>query len=173
MRRNTDISDFLMPLVDKPFQAYLTNALQVADILEWILDQIGRSKIYVTSFSISEEFLRRLYFIKEKGNVSEINLVLDFKATQKTIKLWAFIQQVINATYLTDNHSKMLLAKSESGKYVSLITSQNLTRGNRNESAFISTDKSIFLTLQSQITELIISHSIPLDELLRTTITTD
>ena len=40
MKRSASISDYLKPLADTPNQAYLTNALQVADVLEWILQQV-------------------------------------------------------------------------------------------------------------------------------------
>ena len=148
-----------------PNQAYLTNALQVADVLEWILEQVGKAKVWQTSFSISEEFLRRLFFIEKKGNISEFNLVLDHKATNKTLKLWAFISQVMKRTYLADNHSKILLVLSEAGDTISVVTSQNLTRGNRHESTFISTDKAIFNTLHTAVEDLIRNHSVPLNDL--------
>lgn len=150
-----------------PFQAYLSNAVQVADILEWILSQVGIAEVWQTSFSISEEFLRRLFFICKANKVSRINLVLDHKATNKTLKLWAFITQVIERTYLADNHSKILLVKSESGDTVSVVTSQNLTRGNRAESAFIATDPEIFAGLFAQVNDLITNHSVPLNDLFR------
>ena len=91
MKRNTSIDQVLKPLGDKPYQAYLSNVLQVADILEWILEQVGTAEVWQTSFSISEEFLRRLFFIEKSGRVKRFNLVLDHKATNKTLKLWAFI----------------------------------------------------------------------------------
>ena len=162
MRRNADIADYLKPIREKPYQAYLSNALQVADILDWVLKQLGKSEVWQTSFSISEEFIRRLYFIEKSGLVTKFNLVLDHKATNKTLKLWAFITQVIDTTYLADNHSKVLLVKSERGEMVSIITSQNLTRGNRCESA---TDQDIFGTLHAQIEDLIHNHSVPLNDL--------
>jgi len=99
VKRTADISDFLQPLRDKPYQAYLSNALQVADVLDWVLQQLGKSEVWQTSFSISEEFIRRLFFIEKPGLVTKFNLVLDHKATNKTLKLWAFITQVINTTY--------------------------------------------------------------------------
>ena len=173
MRRNADIGDYLKPIREKPYQAYLSNALQVADILDWVLKQLGKSEVWQTSFSISEEFIRRLYFIEKSGRVSEFNLVLDHKATNKTLKLWAFITQVIDTTYLADNHSKVLLVRSERGEMVSIITSQNLTRGNRCESAVITTDNNIFNTLHSQIQDLITNHSVPLNELFRRRIAAD
>ena len=173
MRRNADIGDYLKPIREKPYQAYLSNALQVADILDWVLKQLGKSEVWQTSFSISEEFIRRLYFIEKSGLVTKFNLVLDHKATNKTLKLWAFITQVIDTTYLADNHSKVLLVRSERGEMVSIITSQNLTRGNRCESAVITTDNNIFNTLHSQIQDLITNHSVPLNELFRRRIAAD
>ncbi len=165
MKRTASISEILKPLADNPFQAYLSNAVQVADILEWILSQVGIAEVWQTSFSISEEFMRRLFFICKANKVSRINLVLDHKATNKTLKLWAFITQVIERTYLADNHSKILLVRSERGDTVSVITSQNLTRGNRHESAFISTDPTIFAGLYAQVNDLITNHSVPLHDL--------
>ena len=173
MKRNADISDYLRPLRENPYQAYLSNALQVADILDWVLKQLGRCEVWQTSFSISEEFIRRLYFIEKSGLVTKFNLVLDYKATNKTLKLWAFITQVISTTYLADNHSKVLLIRSEQGETVSIITSQNLTRGNRCESAVVTTDKEIFATLYAQIEDLITNHSVPLNDLFRDRIATD
>lgn len=173
MKRTASIDQILRPLKVTPYQAYLSNAVQVADILEWILAQVGIAEVWQTSFSISEEFLRRLYFITKEKRVSRINLVLDHKATNKTLKLWAFITQVIERTYLADNHSKILLVKSEQGETVSVITSQNLTRGNRHESAFISTDTAIFATLKAQVDDLITNHSVPLHDLFRDRIAAD
>ena len=173
MKRTADISDFLHPLRDKPYQAYLSNALQVADVLDWVLQQLGKSEVWQTSFSISEEFIRRLFFIEKSGLVTRFNLVLDHKATNKTLKLWAFITQVINTTYLADNHSKVLLVKSENGEVVSIITSQNLTRGNRSESAVVTTDPELFATLHAQIEDLITNHSVPLNDLFSRAIKAD
>ena len=171
MKRTAQISDILRPLSDTPHQAYLSNALQVADVLEWILSQVGKAVVWQTSFSISEEFLRRLFFIEKGGKVVEFNLVLDHKATNKTLKLWSFISQTMKRTYLADNHSKILLVQAESGEVVSVVTSQNLTRGNRHESTFISTDKAIFATLHAQVTDLIRNHSVPLNDLFQQRIT--
>ena len=165
MKRTATMADVVKPLAECPSQAYLSNAIQVADLLEWILEQVGKAKVWQTSFSISEEFIRRLFFIEKSGRVSEFNLVLDHKATNKTLKLWSFMTQVIQRTYLTDNHSKILLVQAESGETVSVITSQNLTRGNRHESAFISTDPDIFRTLHAQMVDLIQNHSVPLNDL--------
>ena len=166
MKRTSNINEILQPLSETPFQAYLSNAVQVADILEWVLGQVGVAEVWQTTFSISEEFLRRLYFITRDKKVSRINLVLDHKATNKTLKLWSFITQVIERAYLADNHSKIILVRSEYGQTVSVITSQNLTRGNRHESAVITTDPAIFARLHAEIEDLINNKSVTLHDLL-------
>lgn len=173
MKRTTAISDILKPLSTTANQAYLSIAVQVADILEWVLQQVGVAEVWQTSFSISEEFLRRLYFICKANRVSRINLVFDHKATNKTLKLWAFITQVIERSYLADNHSKILLVKSEASDTISMVTSQNLTQGNRAESAFISTSPDIFAQLYDEVNDLITNHSVPLNDLFRTRLAAD
>ncbi len=166
MKRTTSIENIFRPLSSTSLQSALTNEVQIADILEWVLQQVGRSEVWQTSFSISEEFLRRLYFITKDDKASAIHLVLDFKATNKTLSLWTFIEQVITTTHLADNHSKVLLVQSEKGDKVCIITSQNLTRGNRNESYIITTDGTVFDKFLDEIKSLIKNHSVPLSDIL-------
>ena len=165
MKRDTSISKYLRPLAEKTHQVYLTNELQVADVLEWILSQVGKAEVWQTSFSISEEFLRRLFFIEKQGQVKQFNLILDYKATNKTLNLWPFICQTMQHVYLADNHSKVLLVQADSGEVVTVLTSQNLTRGNRMESALVTTDPGIFATLHESMTFLIHNKSVPLHDL--------
>lgn len=87
MKRSLSIADILAPLSVKPSQAYMSNALQVADVLQWTLDQTGPADVQMTSFSISEEFLRRIFFIERSGLIRSLDIVLDFKATNKTLIL--------------------------------------------------------------------------------------
>ena len=48
---------------------------------------------------------------------------------------------------------------------VAIVISQNLTRGNRHESAIVTTDPAVFHTLHSEIEDLIRNHAVPLSEL--------
>lgn len=166
MKTGYSVSRFLKPLDVAPVQAYLSDELQVPDILEWILSQTGRARVIQTTFSISEEYLRRLHSIREKGLVSRLEMVLDFKATNKTVDLWVFISKVVDTASLTDNHSKILLVEAENGRRVSVVTSQNLTRGNRAESAVVAESKDIFNTLYDQLMQIVKVKSISIDDIL-------
>ena len=167
MKRTTSIENIFRPLAGQSVQSALSNEVQIADILEWVLEQVGTSEVWQTSFSISEEFLRRLYFITRGEKAFAIHLVLDYKATNKTLHLWRFIEQVISTTHLADNHSKVLLVQSQKGDKVSIITSQNLTRGNRNEAYIITTDPEVFDKFLHEVQDLIKCHSVPLSEILQ------
>ena len=158
----------LKSLDDYPQQVLLTNQLQVADILEHILEWTGPADLWQTTFSVSEEFLRRMYYIRVKGKILSANVILDYKGGQKTLKLWHFIENVFDSSFMADNHSKIIIAKGKhSARTVSVITSQNLTRGNRFESSIITTERNVFSSLLSDWENIAGKKSIPLDELLR------
>lgn len=169
MNHSEFITSVLRSLADKPNQAYLSNMLQVADVLQWILDQTGPAHVQMTSFSISEEFLRRIFFIEKAKLISSLDIVLDFKATNKTLILWPFIAQTVENCYLASNHSKILLVFNDKWA-VSVVMSQNLTRGNRFESGFISTDKAVFDSLHQQVDYVISRQSVPFHEVFARTV---
>ncbi len=162
----------LRPLAGNPNQAYLSNMLQVADVLQWILNQTGPAAVQMTSFSISEEFLRRIFFIEKAGLISSLDIVLDFKATNKTLILWPFIAHTVENCYLASNHSKILLVFNDRWS-VSVVMSQNLTRGNRFESGFISTDRTVFDGLHQQVNYVITRQSVPFHEVFARTVGED
>lgn len=166
---NLGLKDTLRPLAEATCQAYISDTLQVADILQWILDHTGPADIRMTSFSVSEEFLRRIYFIGRKGLVRNLDIVLDFKATNKTLILWPFIAQTVRGCYLANTHSKVLLVSNEKWS-VALVTSQNLTRGNRYESGLVTTDPEVFRSLSADLEYIITHQSVPFHEIFARTV---
>lgn len=167
MKRNAKPSEQLRNITENDTQAVFTNDLQVADILEWILAQSGKADVLMSTFSISEEFLRRLYFLRKKsGKIRALTVLLDRKGTQKTITLWPMIKQVVQDAYLADNHSKVLIVLPiDQTPPVVMVTSQNLTRGNRYESAIISTNKECVEKVKQTYLDIISNHSVPIYDL--------
>lgn len=137
-----------------PLQAYLTDKVQLFNIVEEILNQVGPSKLFITSFSISEEFIRSMYKLKQKGLIIDAGLIIDTRAALKISRVMPFACNVFDSIHLSNNHSKVLLFSND--KYnVSVCTSQNQTRGNRNESGIITTDKAVFIQYEESINEII------------------
>ena len=147
------VNRLLKPLSDVPLQAYLDNRLQLFDVLEFILSQTGPAKVYVSTFSTSEEFLRRLFSLRKRQLILHSVLMADLKAAKKTVNLYTFMSSVFDDVYLIENERWM----------VTVVTSQNQTRGNRTECAMITTQPDLFLTLRDQFSEIINTRSIHLN----------
>ena len=158
------VRQILKPLSDAPLQAYLDNRVQLFDIIEYILTQTGPASIYISTFSTSEEFLRRIFKLRQKGMLTSAVMLADLKASRKTVNLYRFISSVFDYVYLTENHSKVILIHNAQW-HVSICTSQNQTRGNRTESGMISTSPEIYFKLQGQFSDIVNNHSILLDGL--------
>ena len=140
--------------------AYLDDKVQLFDIIEEILQQVGPSRIMITSFSISEEFIRKLYSFKQQGLILKATLIIDTKAAVKVRNLLPFAQNVFDEVRLMNNHSKLILFDSKNSYKISLVTSQNQTRGNRYESGMITSNENIYCQLR-ELYNTLYSQSLP------------
>ena len=92
--------NILQPLGSRPLQAYFSNRFQLADIIEEVLGQIGNANIIISTFSTSEEFLRRIWRLKNNGRVLSCALFCDLRAARKTVALYHFIKSVADSVHL-------------------------------------------------------------------------
>lgn len=148
------IQQILKPLSPDYVGAFLQTGLQLYHVIEWAINQTGKAKVTVLTFSISEEFIRKIWHLKESGKIESCALVLDFKAMQKTRKIEAFCSNVFDSIHFSKTHAKVVLIETDLYK-ITITGSQNATRGNRAESTVITTDLSIFETYITKIDELI------------------
>lgn len=146
----------IKPVQENPLQAFVTDKFQLFDTIETILKEVGPCQMIVTSFSISEEFIRKIYRFKEAGLILSSSVVIDHKASAKVAKLLNFAGNIFDAVYLGSNHSKVVLLWNETTQtQVAIITSQNLTRGNRQESTVITTNIQVYLDLAQDVAAII------------------
>lgn len=158
------IDQIIKPLSKAPLQAYLDNRIQLFDVIEKILSETGPSEIYISTFSISEEFLRRIFRLRQRGWLTKATMLADLKASRKTVNLYTFISNTFDDVYLAENHSKVILIRNTKWM-VSICTSQNQTRGNRTESGMITTDPRIYMDLMERFSEIVNTKAIQLDGL--------
>ena len=149
---------------NRPLQAYFSNTVQLADVITSILEHIGASEIVISTFSTSEEFLRRIWRLRKEGLITSASLFCDLKAARKTVHLYKFITSIFESVYLAENHSKVVLLGNNSYK-VAVVTSQNQTRGNRFECGIISSSPELYNQL-AQGFALMQDKSLPIDGLL-------
>ena len=140
----------IKPVRECPLQAFVTDKFQLFDTIETVLKEVGPCQMIITSFSMSEEFIRKIYRFKETGRILGVTVVIDHKASAKVSKLLNFAGNVFDTVLLGSNHSKVVLLWNDHSQ-VAIITSQNLTRGNRQESTVITTDLQVYLDLAQDV----------------------
>ncbi len=143
----------MKPLSPEYIGAYLDSGIQLYNLLEWILNQTGSAEITVITFSISEEFIRKVHQFRKMGLIAKITVLLDFKAIQKTENLIRFAENTFDEIYYAKTHAKILLVQSNKFR-VCVIGSQNATRGNREECELVTTDPVIYENLSNSIQRL-------------------
>lgn len=138
---------------------FMYAGVQIYNIIEWAVKFTGPVDMVNTTFSVAEEFLRAVFRMKREGLILSATEVADLKSAAKTLRINNLLRQVFDEVYLAENHSKVVLLSNHDWK-VTIITSQNQTRGNRNEAGIISTDPAVFDSLAKPINEMIKTHSV-------------
>jgi hypothetical protein len=146
----------IKPVQENSTQAFYTDKFQLFDTIEVLLNQLSGkcNALYMTSFSISEEFIRKMFKFKNEMQIGRIILILDTKAAVKVSKILHFAKNVFDEVYLTNNHGKVILFETEALN-ISIGTSQNQTRGNRREATIITTDPDCFNSFRSEVAVMI------------------
>lgn len=126
----------------KPVQVIMSDALQMGYVLERLLCYSGPAQITVSSFSTGEEFLRKLIVLRRRGLVKRATLYTDFKAMQKTARVNPMMRTAYDECRFCNNHSKVMVIEGERVT-VTVLSSQNQTRGNRMENYTILNDAEI------------------------------
>jgi hypothetical protein len=86
-------------------------------------------------------------------DIGKIAVIPDGKAAVKISKLLHFAKNVFDEVYLTDSHGRLI--PSDCRQPAAICTGQNRTRGNRKESAVITTDAGCYRSFSDKIREMI------------------
>ena len=154
----------MVPLSRSPLQTYFDNRTQLAQVIEWVSSQIGEAHVVISTFSTSEEFIRRMWRMKQSGKIKSCKMYCDLRAARKTLSLYSFMQNVFDKVALCQNHSKVVLLSNDYHR-VAIVTSQNQTRGDRFECGVITSDKTVFETLSGGF-DALDQNSLPIEHLI-------
>lgn len=144
------VKKILKPIACAPVQAYFSSEFQLYHLLEFILEQTGPANVILTTFSVSEEFVRKLLQMKESGLIQTLAVIADHRTAVKALRLTLFTNNIAEELLLGNNHAKVILVENRNWK-VSVVTSQNQTRGNRIECGMICTHPEIYDSLLKSI----------------------
>lgn len=146
------VREHIKPLACTSVQAYFSSEFQLYHLLEFILGETGTSDLIITTFSVSEEFIRKLILMKNSGLIRSLAIIADHRTAVKALRLSLFTNNIAEELLLGNNHAKVILCSNKNWK-VSVVTSQNQTRGNRIESGIICTLPEIYNSLLESISK--------------------
>lgn len=152
---------FSIPSPERPTTVYVSDSVHLAQILERLLASTGPADVSISTFSTSEEFLRRFFRLRSSGAVRKCTMYCDVRALAKTASLKLFMSSVFDSVMLCRNHSKMMLVEGGGGSFA-VVTSQNQTRGDRFEAGIITRDDYIITQVRDGLSSLA-SNSVRLD----------
>lgn len=125
----------------------------VHQLLEFILNKIGPSEIKFTAFSLSEESVRVLFFLKDKGLITKLTCVLNKEIRRFKTDLTLFLSNICNEFRFNSVHAKVFILSNDNNKIV-IVTSQNFTNNRRYEAGVIFYNSVHFDFYDLKFTEL-------------------
>lgn len=121
--------------IDKNIGLYLSQDIQAHHIFDYMLQELtGDLKIIVSSFAITEPWVRRL--IRSRDRVNHIALFLDYTVASRKPRNTDYAARNVDELFLTNNHSKTICMDNGSDMILAMM-SNNATNNRRFESGVL------------------------------------
>lgn len=112
------------------------------ELLEYLLEQTGKSEIYFSTWSISEEAIRRFSIWNENNRITNIYAVVDAGLRNRKPAIYQSAIATFKNIKFSHSHAKVTVIKSDSHA-ITLITSANYTKNPRQEVGIIVFDEKL------------------------------
>lgn len=124
------------------FGLYLNQQVQSHHVFDYLLDKCnGADKMIVSSFAITEAYVRRI--IRNRERITDITLFLDFTIASRNPRVNLYAARNVDRLFLANNHSKFIYISGSGMEYLAIM-SNNATNNHRYESGIILSD-SVFI----------------------------
>ena len=112
------------------------------ELLEHLLQITGPSKVYLTTWAMSENPVRAILNLIDQGLITELNCVFDLKVQDRAPKVFQLIQGITSRVRLVHCHAKVFVIQNDSWG-ISNNGSANWTRNPRMEAGVLSADPKV------------------------------
>lgn len=109
-------------------------------LLEYLLQKTGPCRVWMTTWTITEEPMRALLAMIKDGLILELNAVLDYRIERRKPEAFQLASSIITRIKLTKCHAKVLVLKNETWS-VTILGSANFSKNPRIEAGVIFTDE--------------------------------
>jgi hypothetical protein len=110
------------------------------ELVAGILAKVGASKVYLTSWTFKEAPARLFLELKEKGFITELHGIFDYRCRTMDAKIYPFMQTVFDSITLTKMHAKCCVIVNDIMS-VAIISTANFANNNRCELVVVNTTK--------------------------------
>jgi hypothetical protein len=128
-------------------------AWSLFELVDFCLDRLPPSGLFITSFSLSEESVRHLLHLKETGRIVSLKGLFDPSLRKTKTPLLYFAAEVFDHIRFTPNHSKIILFDNPDHP-ATILASANLGRNRRLECGVIDTTRQTFDFYSSKLQSL-------------------
>ncbi|WP_373835755.1 hypothetical protein [Bacteroides heparinolyticus] len=110
----------------------------IHEVLPTLLSAIGPAEVRITTFSISEESLRSLFFLTESGMIPRLSMLVDMTVKRHKLGMLLFAAGITPEIRIDSCHAKLLLVENEKYRF-GIVGSANLNLNHRWENGFYFT----------------------------------
>lgn len=112
------------------------------DLVMCLLTWYKPADLYFTTYAIRELPIRQLIMAQDRGELSSINMILDYRAKTRTPEVFQLANMNANKVVLTNIHAKVTVLKSDAGS-ITIVGSSNWTANPRIEAGVVNVNEAL------------------------------
>lgn len=111
----------------------------VHDVLPFLYNQVGPFHLRLATFNVSEESLRPIFFMKERGELISTFFLFDANIRRHKLDMMLFSSSIADEIRVSSTHMKLLLCENDKIKFA-MVGSANMNKNARHEAGMFTTD---------------------------------
>jgi hypothetical protein len=132
----------------------------VHDVLPVFFHRFGAFHLSLATFNVSEDSLRPIFFMKERGELLSCRFLLDHNVKRHKIDMLFFSSGIADSVRISSTHMKVLLLENDK-ICMSVVGSANMNRNIRHEAGMISTEPDIYNFYKRYYEDIFKNDSLP------------
>lgn len=123
---------------ESTYQYSTAGAWSLHEIICVLSKKIGPARLFLTTWTITEEPMRVLFQLIQDGLIEELNCIFDYRIEKRKAEAFQLAKVNSSRIKLTKIHAKVAVLVNDQWA-VTILGSANLTKNPRIEAGFIST----------------------------------
>ena len=124
------------------------------ELLEAMLRRSGPAAVFLTTWTVTEDPVRKIFLLKQEGLIKSLSCVLDYRIKGRKPKPFQLLEHTADRIALTQCHAKAAVVRGESLS-LTCLSSANFSRNPRIEAGIICEGEAVADFHQSWIEKTI------------------